>query len=90
MSNVDVQTSVLRRVLDPVARCFTVEVARQIAALKVDPDLQARLNELADQAAEGTLTPADRDEYEALVEAIDLVGLLQAEARAVLKRSPAA
>ncbi|MHC1769124.1 MAG: hypothetical protein AB9869_33385 [Verrucomicrobiia bacterium] len=87
MVNTDVQASVFDRLLDPVARCFTPEVARRIAALRADPATQARLDELADRVAEGTLTPSERDEYAACVEAIDLIGLLQAKARVVLSSS---
>ena len=90
MTDVDLQASILHRVLDPLARCFTADVARKIAALRVDRDSQARLDELADKAAEGMLTPAEREEYEAFVEAIDLVGILQAEARSVVRASEAA
>jgi hypothetical protein len=83
----DQQSAVLDRMLDPLAQCFTPEVARRIANLRADGAMQRRLNELADKSAEGSLTPGERQEYQAYVEALDLVGILQAKARAVLKRS---
>ena len=74
----------LNEVLEPVARCFTPEVARQIADLRADPALQARLDEFAEKCNEGELTEADREQYEAYVEAIDLISILQAKARRIL------
>jgi hypothetical protein len=84
MADVEMQTGVLDRLLDPVAACLTTEVARRIAALRADSATQARLDELADKAAEGDLSPAEREEYAAYVEALDFVALLQAKARALL------
>jgi hypothetical protein len=75
------------RLLDPVARCFTPEVAQRIADLRADPPTQARINELAAKCREGSLTEAERREYGAYVEAIDLIGILQAKARAILADS---
>ena len=78
------ENTILDEVLEPVARCFTPDVARQIAALRADPGLQARLDELASKANEGELTPHDREQYEAYVEAIDLISILQEKARKIL------
>jgi hypothetical protein len=85
-----VQTSALRRGLHPLARRFTLEVARQLTALKVHPERQARLIGPVDKAAEGPVTPSDHDAYEVLAAAVGLVGIRPARARAVLKNSPAA
>jgi hypothetical protein len=76
--------TVLDEVLEPVARCFTPDVARQVAALRAASTLQARLDEFADKANEGTLTEAEREQYEAYVEAIDVISILQAKARKIL------
>jgi hypothetical protein len=67
--------------LDSVVECFTPEVARRLTNLQVKPALQARLAELAEKANEGLLTNKERDEYAAYVEAGDLIGILQANAR---------
>ena len=64
------------------------EFARELAALRATPDVQARLDELADKGNEGTLTDEERAEYLAHVDAIDLISILQAEARSVLARRP--
>ncbi len=68
-----------------VARCFTADVAQQVAALRANPTLQARLDALARKANEDELTEEERDEYQAYVEAIDLVSILQAKARQIVK-----
>jgi uncharacterized protein YnzC (UPF0291/DUF896 family) len=77
-------SAVLDQVIDPVGQCFTPEVAKRIAALRATPAVQNRLDELADKSNEGTLTAAERDDYEALVRAINFVGVLQAKARRVV------
>jgi hypothetical protein len=83
-------SSALARILDPVGRCLTPEVARALVGLRADAETQARLEELADRSTEGTLTVAEREEYETYVSAIDFLTVLQAKARAVLSAAPAA
>jgi len=78
--------SVLDRLLDPLSRCFTSDVARDIVALRVDPESQARIDELADKNTEGRLSPAERAEYEAYVWANSFIAILQSKARALLKK----
>lgn len=79
--------SVLDRLLDPVGQSLTPDVARALLAVRADEDTQARIDELADKCTEGTLTAAERSEYEAYVAAIDLVTILQAKARRALTRA---
>ena len=83
------QDTVFDQMLDPLARCFTPDVARQVAALRADPTLQARLDALARKANEDELTEEERDEYQAYVEAIDLISILQAKARQILRDNAA-
>ncbi|NLY02005.1 MAG: hypothetical protein GXY83_38470 [Rhodopirellula sp.] len=78
-------TSVLHRVLEPVVRSLPTETARQLARAEADEELQQRIEELACKANEGTLTPEERSEYEAYVDAGDIVATLQAVARKVLQ-----
>ena len=73
------------RVLDPLTRCLTPDVARRIAESPIDPDVQARLDALADKASNGTLSTAEHAEYAEYVEAIDLVGLIQLKARVAVQ-----
>jgi hypothetical protein len=84
------ESTILDKMLEPVARCWTPAVAQQIADLRADPTLQARLDELAAKCTEGALTEGEQHEYEAYVEALDLLGLLQAKARAILAHHPSA
>ena len=76
--------SPLDRLLDPVAKCFTSDVARRLVSIRPDPGTQSRIDELAAKANEGTLTPAEQAEYQGYVEAIDIVAILQAKARKLL------
>jgi hypothetical protein len=80
------ESAILDKMLEPVARCFTPAVAEQVAALRADPVIQTRIDELAAKCNEGELTPEEQREYDAYVEAIDLIGLLQSKAGALLKR----
>jgi hypothetical protein len=80
--------SALDRVLEPVGRCLTPEVARALVGLRADAEVQARLEELADKSTEGALSPEERDEYQSYVSAIDFLSVLQAKARAILAAAP--
>jgi len=72
--------------LEPVARCFTTQVAEQITSLRADPEVQERIDALAEKANEGELTASEREEYEAYVEAMDFIAILQAKAHSILAR----
>jgi hypothetical protein len=76
--------SVLDEILDPLADCFTPEVARRIMAISLDPQKQARIDELAAKANEGQLSTEERADYEAYIEALDLLGIVKAKARLAL------
>ena len=76
--------AVLDRVFEPVAHCLTPEVARRIAALRASPEVQQRIDELADKNGEGTISAEERAEYETWVRAINFLGVLQAKARKVV------
>ncbi len=74
------ETNFLVRLLASIGECMTPEVARKIADLCADPDIQERVDELADKCTEGELTPEERAEYESYVHAIRVIGVLQAQA----------
>jgi len=76
--------SYLDQFLEPVVDSFTPELARTIAGLKADPKLQARVDELADKANEGTLTRDEDAEYKSIIQAADVVGIIQSKARRYL------
>lgn len=80
-------STVIDDILAPVADCLTPEVAKRIADLRLNSGTQARIDELAEKANEGLLTPDERAEYADIVEGLDFVGILKAQARAVVSRS---
>jgi hypothetical protein len=77
----------LDRLLDPVARILTPDVAEDLVKLHFDRKAQAQIDKLARKCNDGKLTEAERSAYETYVYAIDFIAILQAKARAMLKRS---
>jgi hypothetical protein len=69
------------RVLDPLAASLNREAARSILDIRIDPEIQARVEVLAERANEGELTPDERDEYLSFVEAADLLAIFELKAR---------
>lgn len=80
-------TAVLDRLLDPLTEALTPAAARALAGFRADAATQARVAELAEKCNEGQLSAAEREEYEAYVQAIDLIAVLQAKARRLLART---
>ena len=78
-------TATLDRLVEPVVRTLTPEVARAIVELRADPELQARMDELAEKCNEGKLTPDERDEYETNIRFGNFIAIIQAKARRLLK-----
>jgi hypothetical protein len=74
----------LERLLRPLRRELSLELANALVRLTADDEIQTRYEELADKNASGTLTPAERAELESLVRANSFLGVLKIEARAVL------
>jgi hypothetical protein len=77
----------LDRYLEPVAECFTPQVAQKLVDLRLDEEVRVRIEELGKKSNEGTLTEIEAAEYKDYIEAGDLVALLQAKARRVLNES---
>jgi hypothetical protein len=80
----------LQRLLRPLRRELTAELADALLRLKADSQVQARYDELAGKNSEGALTARQRAELESLVRANSFLTLLKAEARAFLRRPKAA
>ena len=78
---------ILERLLDPVGRILTPDVARKLVNLRFDKKAQTEINKLARKCNEGKLTDVERSAYETYVNAIDFVAIFQAKARALLRRS---
>lgn len=75
------------RLLAPFADCLSPEMAARIVELRADEAMQIRIDYLADRANEGALTAEERDEYDAYLQTIDVLAVMQAKARAVLRRA---
>ena len=79
-------TATLDRLVEPVVRTLTPDVAKALVDLRADPDLQARMDELAEKCNEGKLTSDEREEYETSIRFGNFIAILQAKARILLKR----
>jgi hypothetical protein len=78
--------SAFDQVFDSLAECLTPEIAQRIVDIRLDPKIQARLDELAVKANEGTITAEEDAQYAAFIEAIDILGIFKAQARSILER----
>jgi hypothetical protein len=77
---------VLDRLLDPITRCLNPESARALVELRADTASQARIAELAEKCNEGRLTPDEHREYETYVHVGNVIAILQAKARLLLRQ----
>jgi hypothetical protein len=78
----------LDRLLEPLAGCLSPDVAARVADLRADDAMQDRIDYLAERCNEGMLTSEEREEYAAYLHGIDVIAVLQAKARALLRRQP--
>ncbi|MGZ8845582.1 MAG: hypothetical protein ACXW3C_03880 [Pyrinomonadaceae bacterium] len=60
------------------------EKAEEILEFRTDPELQARIEELARKSTEGELTDAERAEYAGYARANKFVAILQRQAREMI------
>lgn len=84
MATADGVPTILDRLLAPVGRLLTPEVARDLVQLRATPDVQERVDYLAERANEGQLTAEERAEYDSCIQALHLIAILQATAQTVL------
>ena len=75
--------------LDPLGECMTPEVARRVIDLRAPPEASARMQLLASKSSLGSLTMAEREEYESCVAAGTFIAILQAKARKMAGRDGA-
>jgi hypothetical protein len=78
------ETIVLDKILAPLTDALTPEVAKRLVGLRADAETQELIDSLGDKANEGTLTDAERRQYETYVRAGTLISILQAKARKLL------
>ena len=79
-------TANLDRFLEPLADCLSIDVAAKVADFRVDQAMQYRIDYLADRCTEGLLTEEEREEYAGYVHAINVISVLQAKARSIVRR----
>jgi predicted transcriptional regulator len=84
METVTNPTTALNQLLEPLSRTLGVEAARSIASLQIEPEIQARIEELADLCNEGLLSEAERAEYSGYVEGAEILALIKSKARRYL------
>jgi hypothetical protein len=77
----------LDRLLEPFAGCLSLDVAAKLGDLRADDTMQDRIDYLAERSNEGLLTAEERDEYAGYLHAIDVIAVLQAKARALLRKA---
>jgi hypothetical protein len=75
----------LNQLVGPLSECLTPESARRLLALKADPKLQARVDELAGRHSR-LLTPEARAEYGHYVSYSTFVAILKSKARQLLAK----
>ncbi len=76
----------MTELLRPLGQNLTPEFARTLVRLKADAAVQKRVSALAAKANEGTLSPAEKEEYHSCVLAGSMIAYLQAQARLLLAR----
>ena len=65
-----------------------IEMVEAVAALRLPPRGDRRLQILMDRNTNGTLTPEQKEQLEALLELSETIGLVRAQALRVLGRKP--
>jgi hypothetical protein len=80
------KTATIDRLVEPVVRILTPDLALAFIQLRADPDLQARMDQLAEKCNEGQLTADEREGYEPNIQFGNFIAILQAKARAFLRR----
>jgi len=77
--------AILDRLVDPVVRTFTPDVARALVRLRAEPAVQARIDLLARRCNRGELSSHEREEYETSVRFASYLAILQSKARKLLR-----
>jgi hypothetical protein len=81
------RTTTLDRLVEPVVRTVTPVVARALIQLRAGPELQARMDELAEKCNDGRLSAEERAEYETSIRFANDLAIIQAKARRLLSAS---
>jgi hypothetical protein len=73
------------RGVGPLMQIVLPEKAEAVIGFRADPQLQARIEELAEKSTEGELTEAEKSEYAGYVRANKFVAILQRQARRLIE-----
>ena len=83
------ETGAFERGVRPIIKeIISPSKAEEIVEFRADPELQARIEELAIRSTEGQLTETERAEYTGYVRANKFVAILQRQARQLLEPQP--
>ena len=82
------ETGAFERGVRPIMEIMLPAKAEEIVEFRADPELQARIEELAEKSTEGQLTEAERAEYAGYVRANKFVAILQRQARQLVEPHP--
>lgn len=78
---------VIDRLVSPLGDCLNPESARRLLALKPDPELQARVDDLATRHTEGQLSAEEQAEYGRYVSYATFIAILKSKARQLVAAS---
>jgi CBS domain containing-hemolysin-like protein len=78
------EPTILGRMLRPMTRGMSLELARELVALKAEEETQQHYEMLADGRREGTLSPEQEAELQNIVQVNSVLSMLKAEARLML------
>jgi hypothetical protein len=78
------ETTAFERGVGPVMQIVLPEKAEEVVEFRADPELQARIEELASKSTEGQLSETERAEYAGYVRANKFVAVLQRQARQLI------
>jgi hypothetical protein len=79
------ETAIFERLVLPTGSGMTQETARSLIALRFGPEDTARMQELADKARQGDLTPPEQREVESYERVGHYLSILQSKARVALR-----
>jgi len=83
------EAAILSRLIEPGRSGLAPEAARYVLTLEFNDSDQRRMNELADKAREGALSPIEEKELENYRHVGHLLALLRSKARVSLKQQGA-
>jgi len=73
----------LHQLFDSVGNCLSLEAASKLREMRLTDELQDQLDTWATQNSAGELNADDRQQYEAILRALNFVAVLQAKARLI-------